>query len=416
MADIDLDDFDLVFPGYTAADSKESVQLGRDLKAGKRTVLFYSPSAFDWEPLHRFTHLCDTFVFVDPRATSAGLAAAMQPLVGGQTIVGGALVTDQQPNLLPPGAKYTALSHVTGELSEMRDDSWTGVENLQERQGWGAVFKLKRRVGGVDRIIWLIYIAGNPLAAYRQLFIENGVAPKLLVISNPAHIEDAPQGYNQHIRNEWLRTFGWDGEFGQLLRDRNAALPNLISADDELAWPTNPYRYLIHGWLGQQDEIIYTTGAFGWVNPPTAVSAGQRHVTVTRKRVTPQSARATGAVVLSVNTIMRYGSDRWPQNTLIIRDDPVAPAPEEPPFIPLPNEAHMNFDGLPLLQALREVEQLCAERGITSVAIERLRGFEDEADDLAMWRQQDGQIKKLILHLDCPGHFIDFAKAADVID
>jgi len=101
--------------GRANKDAEESVQLGRDLKAGKRTVLFYSPSAFDWEPLHRFTHLCDTFVFVDPRATSAGLAAAMQPLVGGQTIVGGALVTDQQPNLLPPGAKYTAETHVVGE-------------------------------------------------------------------------------------------------------------------------------------------------------------------------------------------------------------------------------------------------------------------------------------------------------------
>jgi len=416
MTDIEPDDPKFVISHYKAADEEETLQLAHDLQAGKRKVFFYSPCAFDWEPLHRFTHLCDTFVYVDPRAISDDLKAAIQQLVGGLTKAGDALVTDQQPNLMPSGAKYTALTNITGELSEMRDEPWTDIPKLHKRQGWGEVFKLKRRVGGVDRIVWLIYIAGNPLAAYRQLFVENGVTPQFLVISNPTHVEGAPQDYNERIHSVWLRAFGWDGEFGQLLRDGNAPLPTLISAADDLAWPTNPYRYIVRGWMGQQDEIIYTTGAFGWQHPAKAVSAGQRHITVTRKRITPHSARSTGVVVLSVNTFIRYERDRWPQNVLIIRDDPAAPAPDEPPFIPLPNEIHMNFDGMPLLQALREVEQLCAERGITSVAIERLRGFEDEADDLTMWRQQSGQIKKLILHLDCPGHFIDFAGAADAVD
>src|ERR1051326_4491022 len=51
------------------SDSEEAiVELGEQLKSGKRRIFFYAGSGFDWQPLHRFSHRCDCFVYVDPRA------------------------------------------------------------------------------------------------------------------------------------------------------------------------------------------------------------------------------------------------------------------------------------------------------------------------------------------------------------
>jgi hypothetical protein len=401
---------------FTAADTKETMQLARDLKAGNRKVFFYAASSFDWQPLHRFTHLCDTFVYVDPRVTEAAFDTAKQQLVNGQTKVGAALLTDRAPSLIPATANYTILTDAVGELSEMRDEPWTDIQNLHTRQGWGAVLKLKRRVGGVDQVVWLVYIAGTPLVAYQRLFIENGLVPEFLAIGDAPRREGAPPGYNARIQREWERTFSWDGEFGQLLRDNNAQLPSLLSASDALAWPANPPRYLVRGWARGFYDFVVTTGKYVWHDPIPAANPAQRHITVTRKRLTPQAATASGAVVLSDLGYENFRPARWPQNALIIREQLEEPQPPaEPPFIPPPNVLFHDLAGKPLLQVLHEVEQMCAERGITSVAIQGLWGFEDEADDLAWWRQQSGQIKKLVLHFDCYGHFFDYAKAADVI-
>lgn len=53
---------------HADADESAIAQLGLGLKSGKRRVFFYAASGFDWQPLHRFSHLCDCFVYVDPRA------------------------------------------------------------------------------------------------------------------------------------------------------------------------------------------------------------------------------------------------------------------------------------------------------------------------------------------------------------
>ena len=53
---------------YADPDEKAVTQLGEGLKAGRRRVFFYAASGFDWQPLHRFSHLCDCFVYVEPRA------------------------------------------------------------------------------------------------------------------------------------------------------------------------------------------------------------------------------------------------------------------------------------------------------------------------------------------------------------
>ena len=70
-----------------------------------------------------------------------------------------------------------------------------------------------------------------------------------------------------------------------------------------------------------------------------------------------------------------------------------------------------------LLAHLRgdDFKKRCARRGITKVAFEGVPGFEDEADDLKIWRRQKGVIREITIHATCDGHFIDYAGNADVI-
>ncbi len=395
-----------------------ALQLARGLKAGKRKVFFYAICDFDWQPLHRFTHLCDTFVYVDPRAEEINFNNSLR-----RTNADAGLAIYCEPSITPKAVNDTRFTRLTGvfrELSELHDEPWSDIRNLDNQQGWGKVIKFKRKVGGVDRIKWLIYIKGSPLTAYRKLFIDNGSAPEILAIGKAPYHNNAAPGINEDAFDGWQKTFSWDGELGQMLRAGNAPLPKMIAAEEILAWPVNPYRYRIREWGVNQYGWISPTGGYGWPYAATATEPGRRHIAITRKYLTPQDARAYGAVVVSFETYCRYAMERWPENTLIIHNPPMLPPepePEEPPFIPPPNEAHLNLAGMSLLQSLRAVEAICAERGITSVAFDYLPGFEDEADALVWWRRQKkGQIKKLALYVECAGHYLDFAGAADVLD
>jgi hypothetical protein len=45
-------------------------------------ILFYPAAGTDWNPLYRFSHLCDTFVFCDWQATAATIEVALRYLGG----------------------------------------------------------------------------------------------------------------------------------------------------------------------------------------------------------------------------------------------------------------------------------------------------------------------------------------------
>jgi hypothetical protein len=164
-------------------------ELGAELRAGKRRVFFYAASGFDWQPLHRFSHLCDCFVYVDPRSrepvwgrTAVEFEIERIKLEYGETRAGENLRGAQ---LLGFDEAYRILTEVVGPLAEMRNEPWPQIQDLQNRPAWGAVQKLKRRVGGKDRIVWLVFIAGSPLVVYRKLFIETGAAPVCLALCVP---------------------------------------------------------------------------------------------------------------------------------------------------------------------------------------------------------------------------------------
>src|SRR5688572_28835550 len=107
MSENEIDAADL--PGdnikrWLAQDTAKVTELAAELKAGKPRVFFYAASGFDWQPLHRFSHLCGCFVYVDPRKTEVEFTAAWQQVVDQHTKAGDGLRAVNQ--ILHPGAAY----------------------------------------------------------------------------------------------------------------------------------------------------------------------------------------------------------------------------------------------------------------------------------------------------------------------
>ena len=257
-------------------------------------MFFYAASGFDWQPLHRFSHLCDCFVYVEPRAK--------EPLFGrreieweialwtsqhGQTRAGENLKNAQ---LLGFDEAYLVLTEIVGPLAEMRMDPWARIPNLRRRPAWGAVQKLKRHVGDSDRIIWLVFLAGSPLIAYQRLFIETGTAPERLALCKP-RLNNNDDRHNQ----QWRRFAGWDGELGELIRQHPTALPKLLITHPELPhWPLTEKRYLVSKWLHEWRTPVFSAKDAVWPQIQPAAKPGNRRVTVTRKPLNPHTARAVG--------------------------------------------------------------------------------------------------------------------------
>lgn len=392
-------------------------RLAKELVAGKRRV-FFSAGDFDLQALHRFSRLADTFIFVDARRTEAEHEDVQHRLANRQTRAGDGLVAVTKG--LHPEVAYRVVADVTGELAEMQNEAWTMIPNPQDCRACGSVHRLERRVGGVSRDIWLVLLSGGVIPAYERLFIDTRTAPEILSICLPRldhaalaegaieAVMNPPHGVPV-IEQQWGNLVGWDGDLGQLLRARNVPLPNYLVAEEVMGWPTHALWYRVTRWRSRWMTPVFTMRNEPWPNL-TPVPAGRRRVVVTRWPVNPLTARSVGAIVMGHDQYRQY---RWPDGLLaILAGPPIFPdhvVPDGPGIL------NLNIAGTPLLRALGEVEQVCAQRGISRVAFQEPLGFEDEIDDLALWRQQDGQIRELTLHVDCDGRLLDFGQVADEV-
>jgi len=393
-------------------------RFAEELVAGRRCV-FFSAGDFDLQALHRFSHRADTFIFVDVRRTEAEHEDVRDRLVNRQTKAGDGLVAVTKG--LHPEAAYRVVAEVAGELVVMRNEAWTMIPELQDRRPYGSVHRLERRVGGTSRDIWVLLLSGGVIPAYERLFINRGTAPEILSICLPrfdhAALAEAANGLVANpphgvpvIEQQWGNLVGWDGDLGQLLRAHNAPLPNYLVAEEVMGWPTHALWYRVARWRSRWITPVFTMRNEPWPDL-VPVPPGRRRVVVTRRPVNPLDARKVGAIVVGHNTYRQY---RWPDGVLVILAGP--PIFPDQAVADGPGVMNLQIAGIPLLRALAEIERVCGQRGITNVAVQEPLGFGDEADDLAMWRQQEGQITELTLHVDCDGHLIDFGQVADAVE
>jgi hypothetical protein len=206
-----------------------------NLKAGRAKAFVYLNSGFDWEPLFRFTHLCGIFVYVDPRFSREQFNTAFNLIRAGQTKVGAGLES------LPAGdtdyGKTLDREILPAAVQENLD--WLGA-GTDPVKSWVRAKLLSRKIGQHQRRLWLIYIGGSPLAAYKGLFADRQLAPRCLCLRQHMDV-DAPEGAtadDAQRQTAWAKAVLWDGPLGQMIRDQCAPLPEFLVGDGhELDWP-----------------------------------------------------------------------------------------------------------------------------------------------------------------------------------
>ena len=99
-----------------------------------------------------------------------------------------------------PAEQVRAITGVSADFGLFHDEpAW-----LAGRAPWGRVARLKRR--GNERAVWLIYVTGNAVEVYKNLFVERDAAPKTLWL-------DCPLGADL---DGWAEFISPGGEFGRV--------------------------------------------------------------------------------------------------------------------------------------------------------------------------------------------------------
>ena len=415
MKNYDNFDVDEFVVGINEADKQRVVEFGQRLKAGAIKGLYFCTAAIDLSLLHRFTHMADVFVFCDPTKSKAEIALEFEKLTQGQTAVTDRLTPPPDLININVNAAFEVMTDKVINLAHRCTVAFAHVADaVVQEQPWGRLMRLHRLVGNDKREIWVVFVSGCPVRAYKAIFKESRGAPVFLDLRFPSGARPAV-GIAQPLVGEdfaenWRTQLGFGGALGGFIMQHRMPLPSLVADDIYLGWPHLPPLYHIPGRNELFRRTYYGTKAWAWPELRPDSEAAHRRVTVTRAPLDPLSAKKVDAVVIGIEKFDNYV---WPDGVCAILNGDAVDA--DAGIVNGPRGAIIDVRGLPLLVALERLEELCRQRGFKRVAIDGLPGFEDEAEDLRLWRHQSGQIQEVTFHFDCDGHLIDYASAADFI-
>ena len=340
---------------------------------GSRTF-FYPACDVDWQPLHRFTHLCDTFVYCDMQADSKRFDDFKS-------------VIKQD---IPPGVGLRVES-----VQDIKNDD---VRQLAEPSGmefnvpgvespWGKSVRLVRTVGAVERKITLFYLRAEGVTLYTNLFSKRGVAPRVVCVKG-------------RESDNWTTFRLWDGFLGRALWD-NPAQPQIVVADGEQPeydWPWSKVWQHHIGWAGERKSVT------SYVLPsslPTPVGVKRWDMKV--------HGDAEGWLHNLENE----------QKALIVLDTPEMnerpltnplPVPKGERDFPVWNQ-NANLSG-----ALQQLSKFIQQTGAQRVGWSGGVRFEDEGPALTEWKNSGfPHPRRLTIHCRTEGDVYSFGPYADAI-
>lgn len=353
--------------GQAIATDGESARL-RSVLEGRN--VFYYPECcrsgkFDWQPLYRLTHQCDTLLFNDWNGDVKRFVEEVQ-----------------------------RLGDATPVCNNLRFVRFMDIEGVQKTQHKLAV--LRRTVGATTREVQILFLGGDYAQVYGKLFSGRDAAPKFLCVKS-------------------LKT--WNNEVGC----QNGSLRRAVEDEVELLG-RKPPAFLI-GNLGDdggrwrhlwQDYAVWGARAFalarqvGTRELPSRVKREDRRVVAKRRTLSGESSRNVQAAMLTAH-MAQQGS--WPFQRFLLVDDtdgaqlPVTTASRQ--IIPF------RFRGLSMGTVLENLERVCSKHQIRRVACVPF-GFEDEGPVLDAWRQT-GRGGRLNLDIYCQtdGDLVSFDGCVD---
>ncbi len=347
--------------------------------SGQR-VFFYPGAGHDWEPLHRLTHLCDTFIFCDW-------------VVSAKSVIGDFKLPGLTTDFIGP-----LHNDIVEHLSDRRQLP-PNIRNIVEGFGhapvepWGKYARLTRTVGDVTRTIHFFYLGMDGITAFFNLFIPDKFAPQVICLKFGMD----PNG--QH--------FHWQGPLGQLVQECRTHPTHVVGCGGPRGtWPYPRLWQDLHGWSDVWVKENYQ---------PEIVSAnplgGPRRVIVKRGTLKPDGVLGCKTLVLPME-LYRKHRDQWPAHARIML---LAPA-DQAGQLQEPDD-RLVFLGVrraPLEQLLDSLTQKCADLGIESVASIGI-GHEDEGPELDKWRRQEGPPLELTIFCEEEGDVVSLGPWADEI-
>jgi hypothetical protein len=344
-------------------------------------ILFYPACYKDWNPLHRFTHLCDTFVYCDYNAVRDEFRdweGMIRAEFGLEFTNVHDLDTQAVMDLATP--------------DEQQADDFPIVGGA-----WGKVVNLTRHIGSVQRKIRLLYFRAEGATLYRNLFNKRFIAPRMVCLKQ---CQDGFGGQN------WTTFLRWDGPLGRAVWE-NRGRPEFIVS----AYAPNTDRPL----QNPQGHCYDWPWSRAWQEHRNWQSRGDARATQLTSYVLESELRASAGTPKRFHGVIADNVTARPinQRTIVrLKRPPYTDAnlPDGARIVSLRREGRVRT----LQNALRELGETCADNGTQDVHSVGCH-FEDEAPALYAWKWNSGTPKTLTIHCESAGDLACYGPVADEV-
>jgi hypothetical protein len=359
---VELDPLDGIDPTHylniAGEETEKQTALDKLIKSLRgRRIFFYPACGSDWNPLHRFTHLCDTFVYCDFRARVEIFNKYLALIGNGVRRDIRLKETDLHQDMLNDLAKSDA------EQAE----EFPNVDGA-----WGKVIHLIRHIANVERKIRLFYFRAEGVTLYRNLFNKGLITPRMICFKQ---LDVCQQTF--------LR---WDGPLGRAVWENRGRPEFIVSAyaPPDYDWPWSEV-WQHHKWDSDYDWDLG------------------------RDMTQLESYSRPGELRVSAGTT----ENRADKRTIIrLKRPPFKDAniPNGAPMVSLRREREVQT----LEMALSKLGDRCALDGTRDVHSIGCH-FEDEAPALYEWKRKSSQPKTLTIHCETQGDLACYGPAADEV-
>ncbi len=366
--------------------AQEAQRLWQDLPA--LGVVFSPVAEWDMAPLQRLSHLASVYILCDWRYDPNMFDHMVGRLVAeDRTYSGlGACSRDgAKPIITVPTEQVQAISGRSEDFGLFNEPAW-----LPGKQPWCRIVRLTRRVGRVQRPVWLVYIVGNCAEIYQRLFIDRGAAPKVLWLQCPLGVDP----------DRWAEFVSPSGEFGCVFCKARRQPGYVAAQRRQPGWQRRVvYQHLL-AWNPAWDMTLYVLPDAPLERSVGVRRSGGRKVVVDRTPIHPAKISYDELVIL---TLEEYRRHRWPEEQVVLNTHGLA-GEQEGRGRKRRLEALL-LRGKPMDKALQMLEDYCGERGYRRVALTRC-GYEDEGPVLGEWQAGAGRVEQVTFHSEADGDLL----------
>lgn len=338
---------------------------------------FYYPACnVDLEPLVRFSHLTNLFVYADWHQPREQVIDAFQNLAGQGHLQGLALRDDGREIGKEELGRHTPMPNgfqLTPEQHREYNNRLADAPGYAEP--WAREFTFLRQVGTLTRELTLIYVSGEALATYAAMFLSRGVAPQFVCT-----VQSGP---------------GWGGGWSLLEQ------PGGVFEQFLLASPAQPRFWIRGGYCmpfaeGESEWGVVRQGYSGW----TVVALFGRDEDDLGFQQTVELSGNERTVVLNQTELTRQDLDNFDATFVTKRLARILEAKGD-------DRVHVfrSPHNHSLMNAMQHVASVSGELGFDRIAMVGV-GREDEGQCLREWVDQPGSPHSVEIRFE---HELDFA-------